>query len=439
MTNKEILAGIASALGIDELNPMQKVIAQSDRRKFILLSPTGSGKTVAFAIAMLKALGKPCGKVQALVLAPSRELVLQIAEVIRPVAVGYKTTALYGGHSVADEVSSLSVVPDIVVATPGRLLDHIERRHIDVRAVSALVLDEYDKSLELGFLDQMRRIIRRISSPSTVILTSATAIDTLPDFISMDSAKVYDFVSGAESPRQRTDIAEVSSPGRDKLDTLVCLLRSLPDGKVIVFVNHRESVERVYGRLAAEGLPVGFYHGGLDQQKREMAIDMLDNGTTPILVATDLGARGLDIDSVSAVIHYHIPPSPESWTHRNGRTARAGASGDVYVITGPGEKTPDYVVFDRDADISTPADNPIRASKTTLYIDAGKKEKISRGDVAGYLIAAGNLPPEAIGRIIVKDHASYAAVDRSVAGALLEAVKGRKLKNRRVRVTVAKP
>lgn len=435
MTNKEILAGIASALGIDELNPMQKVIAQSDRRKFILLSPTGSGKTVAFAIAMLKALGKPCGKVQALILAPSRELVLQIAEVIRPVAVGYKTTALYGGHSVADEVSSLSVVPDIVVATPGRLLDHIERRHIDVRAVSALVLDEYDKSLELGFLDQMRRIIRRISSPSTVILTSATAIDTLPDFISMDSAKVYDFVSGAESPRQRTDIAEVSSPGRDKLDTLVCLLRSLPDGKVIVFVNHRESVERVYGRLAAEGLPVGFYHGGLDQQKREMAIDMLDNGTTPILVATDLGARGLDIDSVSAVIHYHIPPSPESWTHRNGRTARVDAPGQVYVIVSEGEKLPPYIEFDRTYTPSCRSDNPITSRVATLYINAGKKEKISRGDVAGYVIRALGVPPEGLTRIVVKDHYALAGVPRQSVESILAVSPVPKIKNTRVRLS----
>ncbi len=435
MTNKEIIENIASRLGISQLNRMQQVVAQSDRRRFILLSPTGSGKTVAFSIAVLKALKAPCGKVQALVIAPSRELVLQIADVLRPLAIGYKTTALYGGHSMQDEVNSLSVTPDIVVATPGRLLDHIERRQIDIRNVTTLVLDEYDKALELGFHDDMRKIVRRISSPSTVVLTSATAIDKLPDFIAMDSAKVYDFTGETSSPRERIEIAEVVSDSRDKLDTLVKLLRSLSDGKVIVFVNHRESVDRVYDRLAREGFPAGFYHGGLDQQKREMAIDMLNNGTTPILVSTDLGARGLDIDSVAAVVHYHLPLSAESWTHRNGRTARVDADGKVFVLVSEGERCPEYVEWDTEYVPTGHSDDPIESHTATLYINAGKKEKISRGDVAGYVIRSLGIAPDKVGKIVVKDHYALAAVPREAVKAVLSIQPVPKIKNTRVKLS----
>lgn len=435
MTNKEIIENINTRLGIAELNRMQKVIAQSDRRRFVLLSPTGSGKTVAFSIAVLKALKAQCGRVQALILVPSRELAQQVAEVIRPIASGYKTTVLYGGHAVRDEVSSLSVVPDIVVATPGRLLDHIERNRIDVRSVSALVLDEYDKALELGFHDEMRRIVRYISSPSTVIFTSATAIDQLPDFVSMDGAKVYDFVNKESAVRKRLDIASVVSPVKDKLDTLVALLRSLNNGRVIVFVNYRESVERVYGRLAEEGMPVGFYHGGLEQRDREMAVDLLNNGTTPILVSTDLGSRGLDIEDVSAVVHYHLPQSAESWVHRNGRTARVDADGRVFVIISANEKRPEYVEWDRKYEPAGHSDDPIESQVATLYINAGKKEKISRGDVAGYVIRALGVPAAEVSRIVVKDHYAIAGVPRRSMESILSVNPVPKIKNIRVRLS----
>ncbi|MDE7126015.1 MAG: DEAD/DEAH box helicase [Muribaculaceae bacterium] len=434
MTNKEILSSITSRLGISELNPMQKVISPSDRRKFILLSPTGSGKTLAFSIAVLKAIKAPCGRVQALILAPSRELVQQIAGVIRPIATGYKTTALYGGHAMMDEVNSLSVVPDIVVATPGRLLDHIERRQIDLRNVGILVLDEYDKSLELGFQDEMQKIVRRISAPSTIVFTSATPIDKMPDFISMAGAKVYDFVGAADN-RKRLEISKVASPSKDKLDVLMCLLHSIDNGKVIIFVNHRESVERVYERVAREGFPVGFYHGGLDQQKREMAVDMLNNGTTPVLVSTDLGARGLDIDSVSAVIHYHMPLSEESWTHRNGRTARVDAEGKAYVIVSDGEKCPEYVEWDADYNPSGHSDDPIESHTATLYINAGKKEKISRGDVAGYVIRALGIAPEEVDKIVVKDHYAIVGVPRNAMKSIIAINPVPKIKNIRVRLS----
>lgn len=431
-----ILDNIASRLGIAELNPMQKRVTESTSANTLLLSPTGSGKTIAFTIAMLRALGKPSGEVKAVVIAPSRELVMQIYRVVREIATGYKTVALYGGHPMADEKNSLTPAPDIIVATPGRLLDHINRKHVDLYTTKVLVLDEYDKSLELGFHDEMRKVIRTMPNLSRIILTSATRLVDMPDFLNMSSPEVIDFLEQGQKPRERTAIVEVESPARDKIDTLIDLLKSLNNGKVIIFVNHRESAVRVFDHLKKAGLPVGLYHGALDQPDREKAIDLLNNGTTPILVSTDLGARGLDIDSVHSIIHYHLPLTEETWTHRNGRTARVDASGTVYVITSEADNLPEYITFDRSYSPTGTSTDPIKASTATIYFNAGKKEKISRGDIAGFLIKQGGMKPESIGRIIVKDHSALAAVPAAEAAALLSRIAPEKLKGKRVRTSL---
>lgn len=438
MDKNLIIENLRTKEGIASLNAMQQVMTSTDSRNILLLAPTGSGKTVAFAVYMLQRVREGAPGPSAVVLAPSRELVLQIFDVIRPVATGLKCVALYGGHAMADEVNSLSVMPDIVIATPGRLLDHLQRRHLDLRTVSTLVLDEYDKSLELGFADEMRRIVRRMDSRSNTVLTSATHLAEIPDFMNIGQLETVDFTADTPAPRERMQIVQVESPVRDKLDTLVDLLRSLDNQRVIVFVNHRESAERVHAALVKAGFPAGLYHGGLEQRERQQAVDMLDNGTTPILVSTDLASRGLDIEAVGSVVHYHLPPSPESWTHRNGRTARQDASGTVYVITAEGESLPDYITFDRPYNPTGHSSDPIRSDIATLYFNAGKREKISRGDIAGYLINRGGLAPEEVGKISVSDHSAIAAVPRAKAREIVKAVQPHKLKNTRVRVTQLK-
>ena len=344
--------------------------------------------------------------------------------------------AFYGGHNMADEVNSLKAMPDIIVATPGRLLDHITRGNLDVAGVHALVLDEYDKSLELGFHDEMRRIARRMKSLKLIILTSATRLAELPDFLPMQGAETVDFTPSAQ--RSRLQTVSVESPERDKLQTLIDLLRSLPNGRAIVFVNHRESAERVYDFLKKERFPVGLYHGGLEQRDRQLALDLFNNGTNPVLVSTDLGSRGLDIDDVNYVIHYHMPLSAESWTHRNGRTARMGADGTAYVITAEGENIPDYVVCDRPYAPRGEASEGIRSDVATLYFNAGKKEKISKGDIAGFLIQKGGLTKDEVGKIMVWDHSAIAAVPRAKIGKVVEAVAPHRLKNTKVRITPLK-
>lgn len=436
MKQSVILENISSRLGIAELNPMQRELMSSQAHDVVLLSPTGSGKTVAFTISMLQALGKPKGEVQAVVIAPSRELVMQIYRVVREVATGYKTVALYGGHSMTDEKNSLTPVPDIVIATPGRLLDHLNRKLLDLYNTKVLVLDEYDKSLELGFHDEMRKILRLMPNLSRTVLTSATPLsDRLPEFMKVKNPVVMDFLSSVAKPRTRMSVVRVESPAKDKVDTLVDLLKSLPNGRVIVFVNHRESATRLYDHLKKAGLPVGIYHGALDQNDREKAVDLLNNGTTPVLVSTDLGARGLDIEEVKSIIHYHMPLTKETWTHRNGRTARVDATGTIYVITSEADNIPDYVTFDRSYVPTGTSADPIHADCATLYFSAGRKERISRGDIAGFLMKTGGLAADEVGRIIVRDHSAIAAVPADKADSVLRTVATEKIKGKRVKIS----
>ncbi|MDE6153914.1 MAG: DEAD/DEAH box helicase [Muribaculaceae bacterium] len=435
MKLQKIIDNIRDKEGIERLNPMQEAMAATKSAGVVLLAPTGSGKTIAFALYLLQRVKADNGTVQAVVIAPSRELVLQIHEVLRPIATDLKVTALYGGHSMADEVNTLCVTPAIIVATPGRLLDHLKRRQIDLSAVSTLVLDEYDKSLELGFADEMSRIARRLTGVRNTVLTSATRLESLPDFIKIDRAETLDYTESTPAPRHRMQVVQVESPVRDKLDTLIDLLHSLDNQRVIIFVNHRESAERVYNALVKYHLPAGLYHGGLEQRERQLALDLLDNGTTPVLVATDLAARGLDIDNIGSVIHYHMPTNAEAWTHRNGRTARQDAHGTIYVITAEGENLPEYIEFDRAYVPTGRSNDPLRSDVATLYFNAGRREKISRGDIAGYLINRGGLAPDEVGRITVSDHSAIAAVPRDKAREVVKAVAPYRLKNTRVRVT----
>ena len=436
MKQTEILANILRRTRIAELNPMQRRMAEiPSRGTFTLLAPTGSGKTIAFAIPFLKSIAPAKGQIQGVVIAPSRELVLQIAEVLRPIATGLKTVAFYGGHSMQEETNSLSVTPDIIVATPGRLLDHLKRGHLDLGTVSSLVLDEYDKALELGFADEMKHVCRRLTGLRLVILTSATPLAAIPEYLPAKDPQTIDF-SESDTPRRRMQVVRVESPSRDKLTTLSDLLHSLPNGRVIVFVNHRESAERIYDSMKKEHLPIGLYHGGLDQNDLENAIVQLANGSTPVHISTDLGARGLDIPELSGVVHYHMPTSPEAWTHRNGRTARQEAKGDIYVITAEGEDIPYYVTTDRDYAPTGHSSDPIHSDTATLYFNVGKKEKISRGDIVGFLIAKGGLTASEIGVITLRDHAALVGVPRKKARELLARLSPEKIKNTRAKISL---
>lgn len=436
MQSEIIIDNIKTRLGIETLNPMQQQMLGTDSHRVVLIAPTGSGKTLAFTCRMLRAVSQGGqGRVLALVLAPSRELVVQIAGVLRQIATGYKTVAFYGGHSMEDEKKSLNPVPDIIVATPGRMLDHMQRGHLDMHGLEVLVLDEYDKSLELGFEGEMKRIIGRIGQCGDIILTSATRLDVMPQYLPMHNAEVI-CPEVKNDPRGRMQVVRVPSYNPDKLDTLCNLLRTFAAGaRTIVFVNHRESAERVYKRLKSEKIDCGLYHGALDQELRSTAIDLFANGTTPILVATDLASRGLDIEGVDNVIHYHQPTSEQAWTHRNGRTARVDATGTVYDIVSESDTVPEYIEFDREYIPDGSESRPMRSDVATLYFAAGKKEKISRGDIVGFLVSNSPVEASEIGRIAVRDHNALAAVPRAKVSEILESVSGVKLKGKKVRIS----
>lgn len=441
MREKEFLPAVRDRLGIEELNDMQvkMIAAASEPRDIILLSPTGSGKTLAFTLPVMKMLKPPTGRVQCVVIAPSRELVVQIAGVMREVARGFRVIALYGGHRVEDEVNSLKVVPDIVVATPGRLLDHAVRRNIDLLPDRILVLDEFDKSLELGFEEEMGKLVRRMKNVSRVILTSATRADVLPDFLKLDNPKTYDFLDNNSGLKERMTVHRVDSDGKDKLDSLLTLLHNINEGeepeKTIIFVNHRESAERVADFLKKNRVSAVLYHGALDQRDRETALALFNSGSRPILVATDLAARGLDIEKVGSVIHYHQPLTPEAYTHRNGRTARVEEEGDVYLLVGPEETVKEFVSFDDTFTLDKDARANLASRYMSLYVSAGKREKVSRGDILGFLAKEGGVPVDVIGKINVYDHYSLVAVKEGEVTSLLNAIEGKKLKGEKRRIS----
>lgn len=440
---KEFLPLVTSRLGIGELNPMQRRMmeATSEKRDIILLSPTGTGKTLAFILPLLKMMRPSTGRVQAVVIAPSRELVLQTAGVLREVAAGLKVTPLYGGHKVEDEVNSLSAGTDIVVATPGRLLDHIRRRNIDLLPTRICVLDEFDKSLELGFEDEMRHIFERLKNLSRIILTSATDMEEIPVFVRLSDPLRLSYLTEAARVRSRQRVHRVDSDSRDKLESLLTLLRNLssesPIGKSIIFVNHRESAERTAAFLESHGVAVALYHGGLDQRDREKAVALFNNGSRPVLVATDLAARGLDITGVDNIIHYHQPLTQETYTHRNGRTARVDREGDIYILVGPDENVAPFVSFDDTYHMDSSAMGHLAGDIDTIFISAGKKEKISRGDILGFLSAQEGIDGSRIGKIDVYDHYSLVALPREDAERLLAKGHSFRIKGANRRLTKA--
>ena len=438
MKEKEIISNIREKLGIECLNDMQREMLDSinEPGDLVLLSPTGSGKTLAFIAPMLKELKAPNGKLQAVIIAPSRELVIQIFGIVRAIATGHKVTCCYGGHSVADERQSLSVVPSIIVSTPGRLLDHINRDHIDVFTTRLLVLDEFDKSLELGFHDEMKRILRRMPNISRRTLTSATMIDEFPDFLRLHQVRIINFLADKKELDSRLTVWSVRSDAKDKLEAALSLLKSITPGRTIIFANHRESAERIQEFLVQRGVSAGLYHGGLDQQEREMALTLFDNGSNLILVTTDLGSRGLDIADVASIIHYHLPTSREIYTHRNGRTARVAANGNVYVLLGPTEEVPDYITFNDELSLNKAnATAELKSQVASIYFNAGKKEKISRGDIVGFIANNGGITAQEIGTISLHDHYAIVAVPRAKVDDILSRIARLKIKNKRVRIT----
>ncbi len=426
---------ILKKLGIPSLNPMQEealsVIGKN--KNTVLLSPTGTGKTLAFLLPLLETLDAECLEIQALVLVPSRELAIQIEQVVRDMGSGFKVNAVYGGRPISKDKIELKHTPAILIGTPGRIADHFGGDRFSKRDIKTLVLDEFDKSLETGFEGEMSAIIQQLPNLEKRILTSATQGVEIPKFVKLDNPVVIDFLDSKKE--SKLAIKMVISPDKDKLQTLLDLLLHIGNQPGIIFCNYKDSIERVSTFLNTNKINHTCFSGGMEQRDRERSLIKFRNGTCQVLVATDLAARGINIPEMKYIIHYELPRAIEEFTHRNGRTARVNAKGTAYVLRSKTEFIPEFIKDVATVDISKKAAF-LPQYWETLFISGGRKDKISKGDIAGLFFKQGGLNKDQLGIIELKQDCAFVSVPVSLADKLTKKLNNSRLKNKKVRVTV---
>ena len=432
--NRNKIDQALKSVGIEALNPMQEKALEhaTDRRDMILLSPTGSGKTLAYLLPLLLILEqkKSLSGFSTLILVPSRELAVQVNRVFTSLKSGYNSVCCYGGHALNVERNALLAGDaSVLIGTPGRILDHMYRGNIDTSAIDLLIIDEFDKALEFGFHEEMSDIISLLPVLKRRILLSATDADEIPQFTGVGRMLKLNYLDENQELGERLELMQVHSPNRDKLDTLYNLLCTFGNDSAIVFCNHRDAVDRTNNYLRQKGLISESFHGGLEQDARERALYKFSNGSSYVLVSTDLAARGLDIPQVEHIIHYHLPINEESFTHRNGRTARWEAKGTSYIILHDEEQLPDYIESTIDLfEFPQHIPEPQESDWVTLYIGKGKKDNLNVVDIVGFMHKKGKLGRDELGKVDLKDHFAYVAVKRKKVKQLLQLIHDEKIK-----------
>ncbi len=423
---------ILAKLEIEALNEMQEEarLAIHSTSEIVILSPTGTGKTLAFLLPIIAELDEDSTEVQALIITPTRELTIQIEQVIREMGSGYKVDSAYGGRSFSKDKIALKHRPAILVGTPGRVAAHLRRTTFAVDSIKTLVLDEFDKSLEVGFEDEMCEIIEALPNIEKKILTSATKGVDMPEFVGLDQPV---FVNHLEQGVPQLAIKKVMSPQKDKLETLVKTLCHLGNQTGIVFCNFKASIQRVSDYLTEKGIPHGCFYGGLEQNEREQALIKFRNGTNRIILATDLAARGIDVPEIDYIVHYHLPLRPEEFTHRNGRTARMNSKGTAFVLQWEQEDLPDFI---GDLEVEQLSDAPIPnvPEWKTVFVSGGRKDKISKGDIAGTFFRKGELKKGELGVIELKNDCAFVAVAAHQTNRIIDILDNSRLKKRKIRV-----
>ena len=425
--------GILDKLQIGKLTPMQEEAheAISSGADVVLLSPTGSGKTLAYLLPIIEKLNRNSAEVQVLILVPSRELAMQIEQVTREMGTGFKANAVYGGRAGSQDKLDLQHRPAILIGTPGRVADIIRKGRFSPLTVTTLVLDEFDKSLEVGFEVEMEEILSSLPKVKQRILTSATQSVRIPDFVGMRKPLYVDY---QKEGVEQLDVKIIVSPLKDKLQTLVKALCHLGDKPGILFCNYKESIQRVSDYLTETGIAHTCFHGDMEQIERERALVQFRNGTHRLIVATDLAARGLDIPEIKFIMHYQLPGRDHEFVHRNGRTARMKSDGTAYILKWVDEELPQYV---KGAGVEKLKEAPLPpVSKwATLYISGGRRDKISKGDIAGLFIKQGNISGDALGIIEIKQDCAFVAVNASMASRLVDTLNNSRLKTKKIRVS----
>lgn len=425
---------ILEKLGINQLNAMQEEakFAVHSKPEVVLLSPTGTGKTLAFLLPIISELDPKCPEVQALIITPSRELAIQIEQVCREMGTGYKTNVVYGGRPFSKDKIDLKHRPAILIGTPGRLSDHLRRQTFLADNITTIVLDEFDKSLEIGFEEEMNDIISALPNIRKKVLTSATQKVAIPEFVDLANPVYINYL---DEKIEQLSIKTILSPSKDKLETLVKTLCHIGHHPGIIFCNFKQSIQRVSDFLTENGIKHGCFYGGLEQKERERALIKFRNGTHRLILATDLAARGIDVPEINFILHYHLPVKDHEFIHRNGRTARMNSHGTAYILQWEGEKLPDFV---KNSTIEKLKDAPLPTASiwTTLFVSGGRKDKISKGDIAGLFFKQGNLSKEQLGIIELKQDCTFVAVQTSSVEQLIPKINNCKLKKKKIRVTV---
>ena len=426
---------ILAKLNIHVLNPMQEeaVSVIETSKNTILLSPTGTGKTLAFLLPLMETLDPHLEEIQALILVPSRELAIQIEQVVRSMGSGYKVNAVYGGRPMSKDKIELKHNPAILIGTPGRILDHFMSDRFSRNHIKTLILDEYDKSLENGFEEEMKGIINELPSLNKRILTSATQGVSIPKFVQLDKPKVINYLT--EKASAKLTLQTVVAPDKSKLNTLLELLQYIGNEPGIIFCNLKDSISFVSSFLERHNVNHACFSGGMEQKDRERALIKFRNGTCQILIATDLAARGIDIPEMKYIIHYELPIHEEEFTHRNGRTARVNAKGTAYLIKWEKESLPEFIKGSKKVDISKKAPQKAQFWET-LFISGGRKDKISKGDIAGLFFKQGGLNKDQLGVIELKQDCTFVAVPLSIANELVDKLNNTRLKKKKVRISV---
>jgi superfamily II DNA/RNA helicase len=425
-------------LKITALNAMQEAaLAAAKKSDVIVLSPTGSGKTLGFLLPLLGNLQNDVATVQALILVPSRELALQIEQVFKTMSTGFKVNCCYGGHDVKTERNNLSHPPAVLIGTPGRIAHHLRRESFNTDTIHTLILDEFDKALEFGFQEDMTYIIRQLPAVKKRILTSATKMDEIPSFTGIVKPVTLDYLTNAAATPDIKQMAVIAE-GEDKLEAVFALLCKVGSNSTLVFCNHRDAVDRISDLLWDMGIPHGIFHGGMEQDDRERALLKFRNGSHKILITTDLASRGLDIPEIQNIVHYQLPHNEEAFLHRNGRTARMHAKGTSYLVMAPDEKPSYLKEIPEMEDLSAEPVLPQLSPWATVYIAAGKKDKINKVDIVGLLLKKGELTRDELGLIEVLDNSSYAAVKRDLIERTVQLVRGEKIKNKKIKIEISR-
>lgn len=430
--SKKTQEDILKKMGINALTPMQEEASKMiiNKNEVVILSPTGSGKTLAFLLPIINQLDENINNPQVLIVVPSRELAIQIEQVIRELGAGFKTIALYGGQSFSKDKLNIKHPPTLIVGTPGRIGDHLRKMTFNTENIKTLVLDEFDKSLEVGFEAEMKGLLSLLPQVEKKILTSATQNMEIPSFVKFEKPAIISYLKEKNTKLQ---LKTISSPSKDKLDVLLKTLEQLKNQPGIIFCNFKDTIERVSDFLFDKNIKHSCFYGGMEQIDRERSLIKFRNGSNRILVATDLAARGIDINEVKYIIHYQLPPKKEEFTHRNGRTARMHNEGTAYILKWENESLPDFIKNTEEATLTNMVQK-VTNEWDTLFISGGRKDKISKSDIAGLFFKQGELNKNELGVIELKQDCAFVAVNRTKSKALIKKLDNSRLKKKKVRI-----